>query len=275
MPLRLKRLPILRRRPRQVVLYRAHYATPAIRREIARLRNELGPAYDIAVIGYCADPAALSDITEAPTHAYTRADLEYLPNGEQIDDPYWRFTGGLDDLPVHRFFRDHPRYDYYWTIEYDVRYTGNWAELFRELGTSRADLLATTIQRHDENPGWYHWYRVTRAGAPLPASDLVKAFVPFCRLSRAALTAIGQALQAGLIGNYEATWATATAQAGLIIEDIGGRGSFTVRKRAGRFYVNTPLDDHLSPGTFVFRPVRREDEIDPAFGPALWHPVKS
>jgi hypothetical protein len=260
---------------REVVLYRAHFCTPAIRREIRRLRAEIETRCDVFVVGYCADPAGLRDVTEARALAYSRADLVTLPYAHKLAQVDWTTPTGHNDLPVLRFFRDHPDYDRYWVIEYDVRYTGDWHSLFAELDVSPADLLATTVQRHVENPEWYHWDRISRAGAPVAAPQLVKAFLPFCRVSRAALAAIDRAYAAGLAGHYEGAWPTALAEAGLVIEDIGGTGSFVPHARKRRFYRNTPMAPELSPGTFVFRPTRRDDEVPATSRAVLWHPVKS
>jgi hypothetical protein len=65
--------------------------------------------------------------------------------------------------------------------------------------------------------------------------------------------------------------------AGLLLEDIGGGGSFTPVARRGRYYHNTPSEWSQFPGTFVFRPSFADRNL---FGPqchfkgTLWHPVK-
>ena len=44
------------------------------------------------------------------------------------------------------FFRQHPDYDYYWTIEYDVVFTGTWSTFFDSFRCDDADLLASHIE---------------------------------------------------------------------------------------------------------------------------------
>jgi hypothetical protein len=61
------------------------------------------------------------------------------------------YIGNADLVPM-RFFFERPDYDYYWIIEYDVRFSGAWPDLFADLSASDADLLCTTMQTWTENP---------------------------------------------------------------------------------------------------------------------------
>lgn len=175
------------------------------------------------------------------------------------------------ELFVMLFHRRHPNYTHYWVVEYDVAFTGRWSVLFDAFAASSADLLATTVHRFTVNPAWPNWSTVEGPVGPLPAACLLRAFMPCCRLSRAALTALDHAYALGWSGHYEATVPTLITTAGLAIEDLGGDGEFVAAGNRNRFYTNTPTNNQLAPGSFVFRPVRSSPGERPNF---LWHPVK-
>jgi len=261
----------------EAVLYRTHIFNPMIRREIERLRLEVADC-DHFVVGYSKSDAALPSPPDETHRMYRRGDLAALPYPNKMIFVDWTKPLGDNDLPVLAFYREQPGYDFYWIVEYDVRYTGHWGTLFAELRSSDADYLGTTIQDYDENPRWYWWPSLVNA--PTGALQRVRCFSPFCRLSNRALSAIDRWYRDGGAGHYELTWPSVCKTRGLRIEDIGGNGRYTPERWQGRHYANTPLKPNLSPGTFVWRPTFRDDLIlaegeKYSGGPMLWHPIKS
>jgi len=262
---------------REVLLYYSHFCSPAVRREIARLRNELDSRYDIFAVGYCRSAGALKGIDCVPALEYSADDLIALPYPGKVRqfDPD-NFIGNADLVPM-KFFFDRPGYDYYWIVEYDVRFSGAWPELFADLSSSAADLLCTTMQAWTENPNWAHWGTLGTGGEEVPLERRVKGFMPFSRLSYAMLAACDARYREGWNGHCEVIWPTIASLVGLRLEDIGGNGSFTPAERRGRYYQNTASEWSQFPGTFVYRPCFADRNL---FGPqchftgTLWHPVK-
>lgn len=262
---------------REAILYRTHIENPMIRREIDRLRSEVADC-DHFAIGYLKGAEAGLVLPDRTHRMYRRGDLADLPYPNKAIFVDWARPVGDNDLPVLAFYREQPGYDFYWIVEYDVRYTGHWGTLLSELRSSDADYLGTTIQDYDENPRWV-WWR-TLVNAPTGALQRVRCFSPFCRLSNRGLSAIDQWYREGGAGHYEMTWTSICKTKGLRIEDIGGHGRYTPERWQGQHYSNTPLQPTLSPGTFVFRPDFRDDLVamhglKRGGGPKLWHPVKS
>lgn len=258
----------------EALLYRTHLFNPMIRREIVRLRTEV-PDCAHWVVGYLQDDAAPPEAPEKSHRLYRRTDLAALPYPNKLAAVDWEKPEGHNDLPVLSFYREQPDYDYYWIVEYDVRYTGHWGKLFKRLRGSKADFLATTLQDYDENPRWWWWRSV--ANVPGVTLQRVRCFTPFCRLSNHALVAIDQWYRQGGSGHYEVTWPSVCKTNDLPIEDIGGEGRYTPQPWRKKHYVNTPLKPSLSPGTFVFRPSFKDDGVRTEglkYGPLLWHPVK-
>lgn len=263
--------------PRDAVLYYAHASSPVVRREVLRLRAALDAAFDIFVVGYCRSADDLRGIDEVAAVAYTEADLRGLPYPGKLDrfraDDY---IGNTDLVPM-RFFRDRPGYDRYWIVEYDVRFGGDWAELFADLASSDADLLGTAVQTWSENPGWAHWDTLSTAADSVPTTHRVKAFLPFARISRRLLESCDARYRHGWSGHPEVLWPTVATVSGLRVEDIGGDGTFVPASRRGRYYQNTRAHWSLFPGTFVYRPCFLDRDLggkDTRFPGVLWHPVK-
>jgi hypothetical protein len=79
-------------------------------------------------------------------------------------------------------------------------------------------------------------------------------------------------------GHYEFTLPTAALDAGLVVEDLGGEGSFVPPGRERSVYVGKSPAGRPADLTFGFRPVRHDyfHEKPEAFEHAglLYHPVK-
>jgi hypothetical protein len=165
-----------------------------------------------------------------------------------------------------------------WIIEYDVDYSGNWADFFSQFMRNRADLLASTINTFDRDPGWPHWASAVNPSS-VPVNLRTRSFLPSFRVSRRFLRSYcRQVARGGWAGHYEFIYPTIARSLGLIVEDIGSSGPFTPASRRGQNYINTPDHPHLTPGTFVWRPSRKmyfheKPEEFPAEN-MLYHPVK-
>jgi hypothetical protein len=261
-----------------VILYRAHVVNDVVKREVARLRAEL-PEIDLFIVGYSNASPAPPNTTAADMLVYRRPDLERLGYAEKYKSVDWGNPVGHNDLPVMRFFRDHPAYTHYWAIEYDVRYTGNWKSLFDELALSQADLLGTNILDYDQGEVWQWWGAAQLPESWVPLEQRMRSFLPFFRISRAGLRAIDHYYRQGWAGHYEMAFPTICKVAGLKIEDIGGDGRYSVPSRRNKHYRSNIKSFALFPGTFVFKPAFNDQDIqtygmDIGEGPLLWHPIK-
>lgn len=200
-------------------------------------------------------------------------DLFRLGYPEKCRRDGWKILGNVDLLFLE-LRRRHPGYDRYWFVEYDVHWEGRWGVLFEHFRASPADVLATTLNPVGEVPRKLEV--LTSPPLVIPAAlgwareDLIKGFLPICRLSGAALDALDAAYRAGLGGHFEFCLPTAVARAGLALEDIGGQGPYVRPENRDRFYFARGTTYSHSPGTFVFRPAPR---VLPRPN-TLWHPVK-
>ncbi|TQE99071.1 MAG: hypothetical protein FKY71_10480 [Spiribacter salinus] len=160
-----------------------------------------------------------------------------------------------------------------WYMEYDVRFSGDWSYFFGAMDSSDADLLTTTIIRRTNIPDWPLWKSLQPpSGVEMPAwNGTLRAFMPLMRISAEGLRCVREDYDRGWTGHLECVLPTVIYQNRLSLEDLGGHGEFVREEHRGRFYRNTPENNWLSPGTFVFQPKLRQMGSEENM---LWHPVK-
>jgi hypothetical protein len=270
------------RRSRTAVIVQTHFFDRSLSRFFDQLAADCTDTYYPIVLMHLlpgASPAGM--LNRYPHHIAPTAEVRsplyhrksgILASGER--DPKWSLLGGghSELVPLH-FYVQHDDYDYYWMIEYDVRFSGNWRNLFRHFESSGADLLATCVRSAGDDPDWMYWNTLERPPGepPLRTEEKLTCFLPFYRVSRAAMAALDEGYRQGWGGHAEAAVPTILHRKGLHIEDLGGSGRFVTPVNQGRWYSNDPNDLAGAPGSFVARPVRFSMGSEPDM---LWHPVK-
>jgi hypothetical protein len=164
-----------------------------------------------------------------------------------------------------------------WALEFDVDFSGNWADMFSRFARNRADVLTTTLQPRAKCPDWALW-STAQAPAQVDQFCWYRSFAPLQRFSKSFATSYIAAFETGLWGgHYEFIIPTLAHHQCRSIEDIGAPGGWINRFRTP-LYHNTPTDETLSPGTFVWRPARANyfHETPHEFQETnqLYHPVK-
>jgi hypothetical protein len=142
-----------------------------------------------------------------------------------------QYAAYIDLLPLF------PQVRYFWFVEYDVRFSGNWRTLLDGCSHSSADLLGCHIRTREEIPGWSWWPGILSKREPQKQLLGIRAFTWAIRLSRGALELVAQrCIQDGWTGHMEGLVPSLLFEAGMLIEEIGGRGPFTPKERQGLFY---------------------------------------
>jgi hypothetical protein len=166
---------------------------------------------------------------------------------------------GSNHFPLLKFYLENPRCDYYWLVEDDVCFTGDWRVFFDAFQRCQSDFASSYIEKYEEDPYWYWWWSL-RSPAPLGKYDRVCSFNPVYRLSHKALQCLDNALKSGWSGHHEVTIPTILYNNGLSMMDMGWTGSFTPRRFKNRFYI---------PESMWYEPVVLGDREN-----TLYHPVK-
>lgn len=259
--------------PRSVILYWTHYTSEALLQRFAELRDSCTrPDRDVVL---------LYDVSNGPCPAppdvrvwgFDRPRIRGL--GLDMTDEH----GGLmdimpcyNDYVILKFYLDNPDYDYYWFMEYDVRYTGEWHDFFDAWDHSTADMLGTYILRYHVQPDWIWWSSFKHPSKKIEKEDMIRTFLPVGRVSRRAWAFLHQEYRDGWSGEYEVRLPTLLHRAGYVIEDYGGAGEFVAPGNLDRHYLGGPTPAVAPPGgTFRYRPIMTSVGSTPN---KLWHPVK-
>ncbi len=182
---------------------------------------------------------------------------------------------GSNHFAVLQFYRDYPYYNYYWSIEFDVVFTGNWGLFFSSFAHINADFISSNINRYSDVPSWYWWNTLNLIDLKIPQADYVKSFNPIYRISPKALQLLDSFLIKGNKGHHEVLIPTILNFYGLKIIDFGGKGEFVLDGFENKFYITSdiPSDYQQRGGTMRFRPLFRDNDLK--LDNKLYHPLKS
>jgi len=158
-------------------------------------------------------------------------------------------------LSILKFFLEHQDYDYYWYIEYDVRYSGKWSQFFNNFNNNDSDLITSYLRSYKEEPRWLLWY-LNHTELTIPESERIRSFNPVMRISNKALTYLHESFLDGWIGHLEVLIPTLLHNNGFELEDFGGSGKFCQKENINRNYIGSEnnLDGVLDHGTMRYRP---------------------
>lgn len=261
------------KRQSQVVLFTTHFVNGFVIEQIQSLQKMLS--------------SNMYEIFFLYNHEYKNTSKLLIPehiNIYEIDiSEIWNYGY----LPIYRtlfpgschyavinFYKKYPNFCYYWFVEYDVYFTGNWSLLMDDCSENLGDydFLSCHVETYDpkRNADWSWWYRHNDVGYPL--SQCVKGFNPICRYSNRALSYIDRYQKEGHSAHSEVMITTCLHNAGFKIGDLGGTGEFTPDGWRNKYYVQ---GIGVNNGTMRWRPEFSREEIE-ALGTRnkLFHPLK-
>ncbi len=251
---------------RTAVIVVTHRFDQPILEEFQRIRQGLGET----------DQAFLLSDGSAPTPASV-AQWTHTFDYSQISARAARVIGNDILRNIHLawidFFKAHAEFEAYWLIEYDVRYSGPWSELFDAFRDLPHDLLCAHLRPYIHEPGWAWWRHIHSPGSVVPKSRLLRGFLPVARLSHRGFERLRDAVDEGWVGFMEGLIPTLFQTSGLLLGDLGGDGPFVPAGFTNRFYtsISDPKGSLKGLGTMRYRPLIQFPRILPG---RLYHPVK-
>jgi hypothetical protein len=255
-------------RREQVCLFLCHSAAPRLIREYANIQRGIAGIGNSFFLYHGKRNEIPPGLSGRELYLFSSESLSKL-NYPTIAQSF--FPGHVG-VPVLQFFRDNPSFDYYWTIEYDVRFSGDWHFFFDFLKDAKQDFLTCHIRAHAEEPDWPYW-SLDHPRKSIPLSERLRSFNPIYRVSNRALSFLDQSLRDGWCGHNEVVWPTLLHHHGFKLMDIGGKGRFTPSEMEDNFYTESEPNSGglLDCGTMRFRPsfwrVGRDKN-------KLYHPIK-
>ena len=179
----------------QAVVFFTHLFDHSIECRYQKLRLDLGEIAQIFILA----PLGTSIPDQYLGQAYF-FDYDSLRSGAARVNGDKIIPGNVHLVQLD-FYRHHLGFNYYWFIEYDVVFTGDWAILFRAVWNDRADLLAAHVRSLTEEPGWPWWETLDLPGCSLSRSDWLRAFFPICRFSSQGLRIVDEYVKSGWSGH--------------------------------------------------------------------------
>src|SRR5579884_1648725 len=111
---------------RQCLVFLAHHTEPGAMGALAKLVGECGAAFPIVpLFDQTQKEYPIEHIPRAQAIECKQVTRE-LPYREKHREHRGTFWPRNIDLPLLWFFQRNPGYEYYWLMEYDVRFTGHW-----------------------------------------------------------------------------------------------------------------------------------------------------
>jgi hypothetical protein len=176
-------------------------------------------------------------------------------------------------FPVLDFFLFHPEYDFYWVVEFDVRYTGDWGIFLRSFESYNHDLITSHIRHFSQEPAWHWWDLFTHPTKTIRQDRCLRCFNVIFRISNRALLLIHHEQQDGWQGHPEVLIPTLLDNRGYTLLDFGGDGEFSPREYKNRFYTSGSTRDGVTNPfcTLRWKPSRARAGFRKN---KLYHPVK-
>lgn len=181
-----------------------------------------------------------------------------------------RILPGSNHFAILQFYKDFPNYSYYWNIEYDVYFNGDWNLFFSSYADITSDFLSSHIETFWENPSWEWWVYLQLKDPKIPIAQRLRSFNPIYRLSNQAINAIDKCLKQGNRGHHEILLPTLLHSLKYTINDFCKSSKFGLPfsfYKKGIYY-----SPDCQTGSMRYRPRINEEEITQKN--ILYHPYK-
>jgi hypothetical protein len=106
-------------------------------------------------------------------------------------------------------------FDFFWIVEADVDFSGNWNLFFELADASGFDLIGSYLDRFAPDDGWVHW-RTLKTPSDVHAESRMRGFFPLGGMSRRFLEVyVEEVARPGWSGHFEAIYGTLANHHGL------------------------------------------------------------
>ena len=179
---------------------------------------------------------------------------------------------GSNHFPLLKFYLQNPFYEYYWVIEDDVRFNGDWDFFFETVFSLKNDFISCYVNTWNSEPLW-PWWNIWHPSKIIPLESRLKSFNPIYRISNLALNFMHRSLSDNWYGHHEVILPTLLNDGGFKIADFGGEGPYVPEGFTNRLYINQGITEegYYCEGTMRYRPIFSTQGNEPD---KLYHPVK-
>lgn len=167
------------------------------------------------------------------------------------------------------FFRINDQYDYYWLIEDDVWYNGNWSNFFDRFKNINADFISCYNTNYTDAKHWYWWDTINDTS--IANEYKIRTFYPVARFSNSALSFLNKELKSGISGHGEVLLPTLLSMNGFSLNDLSMMENSSHNPATLILPCSQRAISANNDGTYRYRPLINRDEIKEEY---LYHPVK-
>lgn len=170
---------------------------------------------------------------------------------------------GSNHFSLLYFYLNHAPYSWYWYIEYDAIFNGDWQVFFDAFKNLKTDFITSRIEPYGSSMVRWHWWEtLNHPQKNISREHLLSSFNPVYRISARALKFIHEALLDHWKGHHEVLLPTLLYNNDFTIMDFGGKGRFAPPSFRDKLY---------APETYRHRPAFSEVG---KLKNKLYHPVK-
>lgn len=181
--------------------------------------------------------------------------LGYLPLWESL-------VPGNNHFPLLQFFLTNSAFDFYWYIEHDIHFNGDWKYLIKTFNRINDDFISSYIEQYEDNPDWPWWETLYHPVKSIAIDKRIRSFNPVYRISNLALHFLDKQMNSGWAGHHEVLIPTLLYHNDFKISDFGGDGKFVRPDFKNKFYTSD---------TMRWRPIFTQPGKQKNM---LYHPVK-
>lgn len=248
---------------KSIYLFACHEMNRGIKQRFNKIKNAVTPKDEAMILFHQKEEHLPEIIQSSPHTSFSYNDISKLgyPMLKETLVP------GSTHYPLLNFYRENPEYEYYWFIEYDVVYTGNWRNFFDYWDACNADFLTCHIKKQPSKPQWA-WWDLEHPEETIELEKRVSSFNTIYRLSNEAIAFIDQKHREYWRGHEEVLIATLLHNNGFSLRDFGGSGKFVLPDDLNKFYIDGAAnkDKSMRWRPSFERPGRGKNK--------LYHPVK-
>jgi hypothetical protein len=210
------------------ILFKCHYMDETVMHNLAKLKAEAPHGYKVFILWDSTNKPIRSDAFNFDYQTYLNcdyriADCTFLNTFKGVQGFPTEFEQQViwhnPEYPVMLFYLQNREFDYYYSIEYDVSFNGDWSDFFKACEDSTADFLACNLRDKATNDIAIenYWDLIN---FECEEEQKFAAFGAIQRYSNEMLRIYDKFLRNGLFGYYEITMPTIAKIANLEVKDF-------------------------------------------------------
>lgn len=165
---------------KQLVVFMSHVVSEETIWRYRKLRDDVVHLNMDVVWWYNFQPGRKADFPDDIWHEDADSVLDIYEYVAPVSTAY-HSAGAYGSMTMAEKYRE---YDYMWIVEYDVCYSGNWADFFARMNRQPHDLICERLTSRYKDSGWMWWPISNLTERYWHWKDQFKSLVSIARLSR-------------------------------------------------------------------------------------------